>query len=568
MIYLLKVSAVLCISICSVTAAANPPDTIFYNGKILTVDPQFSVAEAIAISDGRIVAVGSNAEILKLTESQTNQFDLEGHTVIPGLIDNHMHYMRGASRWRFEARIDGVTSRKKALDIISQRAKEIEPGEWVFVLGGWNEQQFSDAPGGFTTEELDAAAPNNPVFIQKSYSRAYMNSLAEQELAQAKDNGSQETRQQNNLSNTQRGSNRSSTQRGSNRSSGGRSQTGRSSSRRSGGARTIINQATTYVPSRSENERVEDIVLFNSVLNSHGITTVYDVGRSTDGNFDPVKTLAEQDELTVRVFHSLRYRANNPIEVNEALTFIKSSEPRSNNDWFGLIGIGEHTYNPLHDSSMRVSLYDDDVWQQFQRIAVYAAEGGWHIHEHAMQDSTASRILDIAQVINKDHLMKDLRWTIAHCDLISNESIERAKDLGLTIAIHNKTAKPAMDDRDSPPIASIQDSGIVWGLGSDSTVVSTINPFHSLWWVTSGKVFPNKKSIKNTVSRQAALIAHTRNNAFLLFKENDLGSIEVGKWADLVVLDRDYMTVPVDEIREISPLQTIVRGEIVYSSEN
>ena len=467
--------------------------------------------------------------------------------------------MRGASRWRFEARIDGVTSRKKALNIISQRATEIEPGQWVFVLGGWNEQQFSDAPGGFTTEELDAAAPNNPVFIQKSYSKAYMNSLAEHELARSKNDSSRESGQQNNSSTTQRRSNRSSS---------GRSQTGRSSSRRSGGARTIINQATTYVPSRSESERVEDIVLFNSVLNSHGLTTVYDVGRSTDGNFDPVKTLAEQDELTVRVFHSLRYRANNPIEVNEALTFIKSSEPRSNNDWFGLIGIGEHTYNPLHDSSMRVSLYDDDVWQQFQRIALYAAEGGWHIHEHAMQDSTASRILDIAQVINKDYLMKDLRWTIAHCDLISDKSIERAKELGLTIAVHNKTAKPAMDDRDSQPIASIQNSGIIWGLGSDSTVVSTINPFHSLWWVTSGKVFPNKESIKNTVSRQAALTAHTRNNAFLLFKENDLGSIEVGKWADLVVLDRDYMTVPVDEIREISPLQTIVRGEIVYDSAN
>jgi predicted amidohydrolase YtcJ len=559
MIHLLKASALLCISIYSITAAANPPDTIFYNGKILTVDPQFSVAEAVAISDGRIVAIGSNAEILELTESQTKQCDLEGHTVIPGLIDNHMHYMRGGSRWRFEARIDGVTSRKKALNIISQRAMEIEPGQWVFVLGGWNEQQFSDAPGGFTTEELDAAAPNNPVFIQKSYSKAYMNSLAEHELARSKNDSSRESRQQNNSSTTQRRSNRSSS---------GRSQTGRSSSRRSGGARTIINQATTYVPSRSESERVEDIVLFNSVLNSHGLTTVYDVGRSTDGNFDPVKTLAEQDALTVRVFHSLRYRANNPIEVNEALTFIKSSEPRSNNDWFGLIGIGEHTYNPLHDSSMRVSLYDDDVWQQFQRIALYAAEGGWHIHEHAMQDSTASRILDIAQVINKDYLMKDLRWTIAHCDLISDKSIERAKELGLTIAIHNKTAKPAMDDRDSPPIASIQDSGIIWGLGSDSTVVSTINPFHSLWWVTSGKVFPNKESIKNTVSRQAALTAHTRNNAFLLFKENDLGSIEVGKWADLVVLDRDYMTVPVDEIREISPLQTIVRGEIVYDSAN
>ncbi len=557
MIYLLHASAFLCVFICSVNAATNPPDTVFFNGKILTVDPQFSVAEAIAVSDGRIIAVGSNAEILKLTESQTNQFDLEGHTVIPGLIDNHMHYMRGASRWRFEARIDGITSRKKALDIISKKAKDIEPGQWVFVLGGWNEQQFSDAPGGFTVEELDAAASENPVFIQKSYSKAYMNSLAKQELAQSEDNSGRDSEQQNSFSNTLRRSNRS---------SGGRSQTGRNSSGRSGGARTIINQATTYVPSRSKSERVEDIVLFNSVLNSHGITAVYDVGRSTDGNFDPVETLAEQDKLTVRVFHSLRYRANNPIEVNEALTFIKSSEPRSNNDWFGLIGIGEHTYNPLHDSSMRVSLYDDDVWQQFQRIAVYAAEGGWHIHEHAMQDSTASRILDIAQVINKDHLMKDLRWTIAHYDLISNESIERAKDLGLTIAVHNKTAKPAMDNRDSPPIAAIQNSGIVWGLGSDSTVVSTINPFHSLWWVISGKVFPNKQSIKNTVSRQAALTAHTRNNAFLLFKENNLGSIEVGKWADLVVLDRDYMTVPVDEIREILPLQTIIRGELVYNS--
>ncbi len=559
MSHLLRVSTFLCISIYSIAATATPPDTILFNGKILTVDPQFSVAEAIAISDGRIVAVGTNTEVLELAASQTDQFDLEGHTVIPGLIDNHMHYMRGASRWRFEARIDGVTSRKKALNTISQKAKGLEPGQWVFVLGGWNEQQFSDAPGGFTTEELDAAAPANPVFIQKSYSRAYMNSLAEQELTQSKNDSSREGGQQNNFSNTQRRSNRSSS---------GRSQTGRSSSGRSGGARTIINQATTYVPSRSERERVEDIVLFNSVLNSHGLTTVYDVGRSTDGNFDPVKTLAEQDELTVRVFHSLRYRANNPIEVNEALTFIKSSEPRSNDDWFGLIGIGEHTYNPLHDSSMRVSIYGDDVWEQFQRIAVYAAEGGWHIHEHAMQDTTASRILDIAEALNKDHLMKDLRWTIAHCDLISNESINRAKELGLTIAVHNKTAKPAMDDRDSPPIALIEDSGIVWGLGSDSTVVSTINPFHSLWWVTSGKVFPNKKSIENTVSRQAALTAHTRNNAFLLFKENDLGSIEVGKWADLVILDRDYMTVPVDEIREIMPLQTIIRGEVVYDSKN
>ena len=164
---------------------AQQPDHVFLNGKILTVDADFSVVEAIAVVDGRISAVGTSANIRQLAGSGTTQIDLKGRTVIPGLIDNHMHYMRGASRWQFEARIDGVTSRKKALEIISNKAKQAGPGEWVFVLGGWSEQQFADAPGGFTTEELDAAAPDNPVFVQKSYSRTYMNSLAEKELSQS-----------------------------------------------------------------------------------------------------------------------------------------------------------------------------------------------------------------------------------------------------------------------------------------------------------------------------------------------------------------------------------------------
>ena len=328
----------------------------------------------------------------------------------------------------------------------------------------------------------------------------------------------------------------------------------------------MINQATRYVPARSATDRIDDVAYFNSVLNRHGLTTVYDGGRASDGNFDPVEELARTNRLTLRVFHSLRYQANNPLEANQAVTLIGASKPRDNSEWFGLIGIGEHTYNPLHDSYMRSSLYGDDTWSQFEKLAIAAAEGGWHIHEHAMQDSTASRILDIAERINRVHSMKDLRWTIAHCDLISRESIDRAKELGLTLAVHNKTAKPAMDGRDSPPVAWMQESGIVWGLGSDSTVVSTINPFHSLWWVTSGKVFPDKTSIHTPVSREAALTAHTRSNAYLMFKEKDLGSLEVGKWADMVVLDRDYLTISVDEIREITPVKTIVAGKVVYDS--
>ena len=293
---------------------------------------------------------------------------------------------------------------------------------------------------------------------------------------------------------------------------------------------------------------------------------MYDVGRESDGDFTPVEELMRRSELTVRVFHSLRYRAYNSREADEAVVLIKASTPHANNDWFGLLGMGEHIYNPAHDSTMRSSIFGRGIWNEFEKLARAAAEGGWHIHEHAMQDSTASRILDIAERIDQEYSIRKLRWTLAHCDLISRESIERARDLGLTLAVHNKTAKPVVDGRDSPPIGWMQESGILWGLGSDGTVVSTINPFHTLWWVTSGKVFPDQVSIQEPVSRRDALIAHTRSNAFLMFKEKDLGSLEVGKWADMVVLDRDYLTVAVDEIREIAPIQTIVAGKVVFNS--
>ena len=498
------------------------------------------MAEAVAVKSGRISAVGSVAELSSRVGPNTERLDLKGRTVIPGLIDNHMHYMRGASRWRFEARIDGITSRAEALKLIAAKAEAAGPGNWVFVLGGWSEQQFADRPGGFTEEELDAAAPENPVFIQKSYSRAYTNSLAAARLS----------------------------------GSGGSSPTGRSQGRTSGSSgrrsfstREIISQATRFLPERSGSERVEDVAFFNSVLNRYGLTALYDVGRASDGDFTPVEELAKRNDLTVRVFHSLRYRANNSQEADEAVALINASTPHGNNDWFGLLGMGEHIYNPAHDSTMRSSIFGREIWNEFEKLARVAAEGGWHIHEHAMQDSTASKILDIAEGLDKEHSMRELRWTIAHCDLISRENIERAKKLGLTLAVHNKTAKPVVDGRDSPPISWMQESGIVWGLGSDGTVVSTVNPFHTLWWVTSGKVFPDEVSIRTPVSREDALIAHTRSNAYLMFKEKDLGSLEIGKWADMIVLDRDYLTVPVDEIREITPIQTILGGRLVFDVE-
>ena len=148
--------------------------------------------------------------------------------------------------------------------------------------------------------------------------------------------------------------------------------------------------------------------------------------------------------------------------------------------------------------------------------------------------------------------------------MISMQSLERAKKLGLTIAVHNHTVKPGGRDGDSPPVKAIQDSGIVWGLGSDGGVVAPINPFSTLWWVVTGKIYPDRKVQQGVISREQALIAHTRSNAFLLFKEKDLGSLEPGKLADFLVLDRDYLTVPEDDILKLHPILTVVGGKVVF----
>ena len=155
--------------------AAADADVILHNGKIVTVDDRFTIAQAVAIKGERIVGVGSNVHMRKLAGSGTRIIDLKGRTVIPGLIDNHAHFMRAAEYWHQEVRLDGVTSRKDALEMIARKARESKPGEWVLVLGGWSLEQFADSRTGFTRAELDAVAPDNPVALQLIYFRIYTN---------------------------------------------------------------------------------------------------------------------------------------------------------------------------------------------------------------------------------------------------------------------------------------------------------------------------------------------------------------------------------------------------------
>src|SRR5688572_1124988 len=157
---------------------AAAPDIILTNGKIITVDDRFTIAQAVAVRGDRIVAVGTNQDITRLAGANTRRIDLRGRSVVPGMIDNHAHFQEEGAYWALELRFDGVDSRKQALEMIRAKAKEKKPGEWVYNLGGWSPDQFTDNKKPFTREELDQVAPDNPVFLQFTRSEQYLNSKA------------------------------------------------------------------------------------------------------------------------------------------------------------------------------------------------------------------------------------------------------------------------------------------------------------------------------------------------------------------------------------------------------
>src|SRR5580698_3462765 len=168
--------AVLAASAMPMAAQEPAPDLILSNGKIITVDDRFTIAQAVAIRGDRILAAGANQAITRLAGPNTRRIDLRGRAVIPGLIDNHMHLLRAAATWAKELRFDGIESRKQAVEMLRSRVKAAGPNEWLYNIGGWAHQQFADDPKPFTRDELDRIAPDNPVALQESYYQVFLNS--------------------------------------------------------------------------------------------------------------------------------------------------------------------------------------------------------------------------------------------------------------------------------------------------------------------------------------------------------------------------------------------------------
>jgi hypothetical protein len=212
--------------------------------------------------------------------------------------------------------------------------------------------------------------------------------------------------------------------------------------------------------------------------------------------------------------------------------------------------------------------------EQWRKMAMAIAQAGLPLHVHAELSSTIDAFLDQIEAVNKEHPIKSLRWTLAHINQINAAQIERMKKLGMYAAVHpwavinGAIMHEGFGDGayDMPPLATIQNSGIMWGLGTDGTAANQTLPFTTLSFAVTGKMAGGTKVNRQTISREDALIAHTRKNAYFVFQEDNLGSIQAGKLADLVVLDRDYLTIPADQIKDIKPVMTVVGGRIVYDA--
>jgi predicted amidohydrolase YtcJ len=530
-------------------AKGEPADVVLVNGKIVTVDDRFSIAQALAIRGARIVAVGGNDEIRRRAGAATRVMDLQGRTVIPGLIDGHSHWIRAAEH--DELRFDGVTSRREALEMVAARVRAAKPGEWIATLGGWSEEQFNDDPRGFPLAELDRIAPNHPVVLQAVYRHSYLNTAA------LKAAGIDE--------NTPNPPNGTIEKDASGRPTG--------VVRGAGGVAFVA----AKIPLKDAEAWLANTRRYVHYLNSMGVTGWLDAGGRGMGprHYAPYQHLSERGELNARVYWTTIRQPSTAAQVDKVVAEVATLKPFQGNDTFDHVGWGESLFAPVTTQLLRPkSNLNPADFAQARRIVLALAERGIYLNAHVEMADAIDAYLDMVESVNREKPMKGLRWSFSHLDQVTPLQLERMKRLGMNAQIHTRPLIQGAlmhgvhGDKawTMPPFRMIQDSGILWGLGSDATAVTTSNPFYNLAFAVTGKMVGGRKVNNQPVTREEALIAHTRSNAVIVFQEGNLGSLQPGKYADLLVLDRDYLTVPEDQIKDIKPVLTMVGGKVVYEA--
>jgi predicted amidohydrolase YtcJ len=532
-------------------------DTILTGGKIVTVDAKGTIAEAIAIRNGKILAVGTAGDVKTLSGPHTKTISLGGRTVIPGLIDSHIHAIRAGLAYASTLDWSGIKNIKEALETIHEAAHDSPPGSWIMVLGGWNKDQLAErrAP---TAKELQQAAPDHPVYVQHLYNFAVLSPLAMNVLkitAESKlpPNGKVELD-----------------------SSG--MPTGVITA---GGSVPTLARIVGRLPKPTRKDQIAGTRKFFRALNQSAVTGIIDEvgGGLTAQLYRPLFDVWRNGQLTVRVRFDIMSQKRGH-EVSETESKMRMIPPRWGDEWLRNLGIGESPIRGMHDGSVNAVkpfTPKPEAKQALLDLATWAAANGYTMHLHASRNSSAEAILDIFEQVNKVHPITNLRWAIVHIEDATDSTLSRMKALGMGYAVQDRLYFGGNDyikahgkqvARRAPPIMAAIHAGLVVGAGTDSIAVSPYNAFISLHWLLTGKTLTGQltRGPDQLPSRLEALKMYTWNSAWLSFDENERGSLERGKLADLAVLDRDYLTVPVDDIPKIQSQLTMVGGGIVYAA--
>jgi predicted amidohydrolase YtcJ len=532
------------------------PDMALVGGKIVTVDQKASLAEAIAIRDGRISAIGSSAEIRMLAGPRTTTVNLDGRTVIPGLIDSHLHAIRDGRTFLVRLDWSRVSTLKQALDTIRAARRETSPGSWIVAIGGWDPYQLTEKRSP-TPQELDEAAPDHPVYVQQLYDLAVLNPRAMQALQITA---------------------------GTAIPPAGKVELD-VSGKPSGVIKADGNVATLAglerrLPEPSFEQQVNSTRTYFRALNRAGITGILDGGGSdfVPAQYQPLFALWRRGGLTLRVRYDLT-SPNPGTELSDIKNFTQLLPPRFGDDWLRFNGPGEIVIWGMHDGSATAKTFtpSPEAKTALLEFADWAALSGYSLHIHASQNSSAKRILDVFEQVNKTTPIARLRWVIVHIEDASDETLRRMKALGVGYALQDRLyfagddyakMRPAETLLRAPPIVTAMEMGIEVSGGTDSLAIASFNPFVSLRWLLDGKTISGAttRGPDELPSRLDALRMYTMNSAWMTFDENERGSLEVGKLADLAVLDQDYMTVPIHDIAEIESVLTIVGGKVVYAA--
>jgi predicted amidohydrolase YtcJ len=529
-------------------ACAQTADTVLFNGKILTVDKDFSTQQALAIAHGEVLATGTTAAMKKLADGRTRLIDLGGRTVIPGLTDGHIHGIRAAQTFATEVNWIGVPSLEDALEKIRTAAQTQKPGSWIVVAGGWTEEQFAEKRRP-TAAEVAAAAPDNPVYIQHLYDWLLLTPKAMEALNIHDD---------------------------ADVMPGGKLE--RDSDNKPTGAMTANGNALgkifDHLPKPTLAQQVDGSKKFFTEMNSFGITGIVDGGGVSvyPANYQAVFKLWHDKQLTVRVaYHLCAPKPGSELADLQNLTQLLPQ------------GFGDAMlhFNGPGEILVWADWTDGDITPdgkaKLSELLHWAASKGYTIQIHWNPDRTVHDLLDIVEDIEKDYPVRDLRWTVLHLYNASEASLQRMKALGLIWGVQDglyfggerlQQEVGAEAAKAMPRISTAMKLGLTVAGGTDAHRVSSYNPFVALQWYLDGTTIGGTvtREASEAPSRRQALEMYTRNSAFMANDDIRRGTLEPGKLADLAVLDADYMTAPVKAIGKIRSVLTMVGGDVVYAA--